>query len=150
MKNKKTADIKEYRRQYYLYHSAALHTPQSERNKTKSKEYRHQYYMEHLANNHTRRIPETKEERQRKQLARYKLNVFIKRHYWNMGICQICKESPASEIHHPDYNELYCVNFLCHECHHLVTYHNETSPDPIDLTYLMIESKGRKINNYFK
>jgi hypothetical protein len=33
------------------------------------------------------------------------------------GLCEICQERPATEKHHPDYNNPNQIQFICSSCH---------------------------------
>ena len=93
-----------------------------------------------------------------KQIIRYRINAFFKRHGMQRGPCQICGNS-KTEIHHPSYEKETLINYLCQSCHNKVTYRDFPCPEPINLSAICGVDYGvkkdtaywnRKINEYSK
>lgn len=57
---------------------------------------------------------------------------YISYHKITRSKCQLCDKGKA-QMHHPDYNNPFQVNFLCSKCHAKVTGNKVKAPGIIDL-----------------
>jgi len=62
-----------------------------------------------------RRSNPMSEEQRRKDIARSKAGVYLRRGKIVRKPCRVCGE--RAEMHHPDYDKPYEVDWLCRGCH---------------------------------
>lgn len=99
----------------------------------KNPDYRKNYYLAwKLLHNLPTRLTQTPEQRSSMNRIRWRTIRYLKSRGIAKPCCQLCGEI-KTQIHHPDREDVYLVNFLCKKCHDDVTWRCEEAPQPIDI-----------------